>query len=250
VTDADDTPGTLIALRLLADDDSREICREAAGRGVVWLLDLQNRDGGIPTFCRGWGALPFDRSSPDLTAHTLRAWRAWEADMPAEIRDRITRGTRAALTYLKRQQRSDGSWVPLWFGNQHLRRDEENPTYGTALVVKALLERECPKSETLAAGIAWLLRNQNADGGWGAGPGTPSSIEETALALDTLAGTPGVSPEPLRSAAAWLSEATREGTHFPASPIGFYFAKLWYFERLYPLVWTVSALERLAEPDF
>src|SRR5262249_16997926 len=30
--------------------------------GLWWLLRLQNRDGGWPTFCRGWGALPFDRS--------------------------------------------------------------------------------------------------------------------------------------------------------------------------------------------
>jgi squalene-hopene/tetraprenyl-beta-curcumene cyclase len=27
-----------------------------------------------------------------------------------------------------------------------------------------------------------------------------------------------------------------------ASPIGFYFAKLWYYERLYPLIFTVAAL--------
>jgi squalene-hopene/tetraprenyl-beta-curcumene cyclase len=26
------------------------------------------------------------------------------------------------------------------------------------------------------------------------------------------------------------------------APIGFYFAKLWYFERLYPLIFTVGAL--------
>ena len=30
------------------------------------------------------------------------------------------------------------------------------------------------------------------------------------------------------------------------SPIGFYFAKLWYFERLYPLIFTVAALGRAA----
>jgi squalene-hopene/tetraprenyl-beta-curcumene cyclase len=29
------------------------------------------------------------------------------------------------------------------------------------------------------------------------------------------------------------------------SPIGFYFAKLWYFERMYPLVFAVSALGRV-----
>jgi len=28
-----------------------------------WLLGLQNSDGGVPTFCRGWGKLPFDRST-------------------------------------------------------------------------------------------------------------------------------------------------------------------------------------------
>src|SRR5262249_31093968 len=59
VPDADDTPGALIALHHLASNDAP--VREAAAAGIRWLLDLQNRDGGIPTFCRGWGALPFDR---------------------------------------------------------------------------------------------------------------------------------------------------------------------------------------------
>ena len=45
----------------------------AARAGLGWLLDLQNHDGGWPTFCRGWGHLPFDRSGTDLTAHALRA---------------------------------------------------------------------------------------------------------------------------------------------------------------------------------
>jgi squalene-hopene/tetraprenyl-beta-curcumene cyclase len=30
------------------------------------------------------------------------------------------------------------------------------------------------------------------------------------------------------------------------TPIGFYFAKLWYYERLYPLIFTVGALGRAA----
>ena len=49
--------------------------RNAAIAGVTWLLDLQNRDGGIPTFCRGWTNLPFDRSShvtPALAAAQTR----------------------------------------------------------------------------------------------------------------------------------------------------------------------------------
>jgi squalene-hopene/tetraprenyl-beta-curcumene cyclase len=32
--------------------------------------------------------------------------------------------------------------------------------------------------------------------------------------------------------------------HRQPAPIGFYFAKLWYYERLYPLIFTVAALGR------
>ena len=40
----------------------------------------------------------------------------------------------------------------------------------------------------------------------------------------------------------WLVEAAESGRHRESSPIGFYFAKLWYYEKLYPLIFTVSAL--------
>jgi squalene-hopene/tetraprenyl-beta-curcumene cyclase len=33
-----------------------------------------------------------------------------------------------------------------------------------------------------------------------------------------------------------------DGSFREPSPIGFYFAKLWYFERLYPLIFAVAAL--------
>ena len=75
VPDADDTPGALLALLALGPVDAR--VRHAGELGTRWLLGLQNSDGGIPTFCRGWGTLPFDRSGEDLTAHALRAWSAW-----------------------------------------------------------------------------------------------------------------------------------------------------------------------------
>jgi squalene-hopene/tetraprenyl-beta-curcumene cyclase len=44
----------------------------------------------------------------------------------------------------------------------------------------------------------------------------------------------------------WLLERTAGGTHFPTAPIGLYFAKLWYAEELYPLLFTVAAWERAA----
>jgi squalene-hopene/tetraprenyl-beta-curcumene cyclase len=76
---------------------------------------------------------------------------------------------------------------------------------------------------------------------------TPSSIEETAVALTALASqssASGVEPA-IRRGVAWLVESTDHGRRFPATPIGLYFAKLWYSEDMYPVVFTVAALERV-----
>ena len=249
VPDADDTPAALLALAVLDPAGERNDVRAAAAAGVRWLLDLQNRDGGIPTFCRGWGALPFDRSSPDLTAHTLRAWHVWRPHLPAEVQDRIDSGVKKALCFLERQRRSDGSWSPLWFGNQHRLADEENPTYGTAKVALAFLQ--IGREDLADPGLAWLREHQNADGGWGSlRDVTPSTIEETALAMSVLAGAPvdcAATNEVLARGEKWLCEATKKGTAFEPSPIGFYFARLWYFEKAYPVVWTVEALSRVSK---
>ncbi|MCB1209811.1 MAG: hypothetical protein KDK97_10810, partial [Verrucomicrobiales bacterium] len=125
VPDSDDTPGAMIALHHLGTTDVN-----AMAAGATWLLDLQNRDGGMPTFCRGWGTLPFDRSTPELTAHALNAWWLWRDQLPHLHQTRIDHATQLALNYLKKCQRADGSWLPLWFGNEHVE-EEVNPVYGT-----------------------------------------------------------------------------------------------------------------------
>src|SRR5262249_44249537 len=135
VPDADDTAGALLALRKLGPADDQT--RAAVIAGIQWLLDLQNKDGGIPTFCRGWGTLPFDRGSPDLTAHAVRAWLAGLDDLPPPLQTRARNALHAAVGFLARSQRSDGSWAPLWFGNQFAPLDQ-NPTYGTVRVLCAL----------------------------------------------------------------------------------------------------------------
>ncbi|MDB5330677.1 MAG: shc 2, partial [Phycisphaerales bacterium] len=48
---------------------------------------------------------------------------------------------------------------------------------------------------------------------------------------------------------AWLLTNTDRGTRFDPTPIGFYFAMLWAFERLYPLIFTVAALEAVNRTD-
>lgn len=207
VPDSDDTPAAILALseaRRWRTQDNDEM-KAAIERAVRWLELLQNRNGGWPTFCRGWGKLPFDRSSNDLTAHAMRALLAASA-----ILDRKPDKTSLdrARRFLINHQQSDGSWLPLWFGNQD-REDESNPIYGTAKVLAAAVHFLDDSAVDRATN--YLICQQNHDGGWGGGPSltqwleqsessasngerprvgkisaTVSSIEETALALDSL----------------------------------------------------------------
>jgi squalene-hopene/tetraprenyl-beta-curcumene cyclase len=298
VPDADDTPAALLALHAwwLTQGSSATApppaMQQAVAQGVRWLLQLQNRDGGWPTFCRGWGTLPFDRSGSDLTAHALRALLAWHArggqhplvshgmPKPQRCQQAIERG----VQFLLRQQQSDGSWLPLWFGNQSDPR-EENRIYGTGKVLLALHELKrrsqdwhrqanLPDRMTQAIdrGCGFLLSTQNADGGWGSAEGTAyggwlssrhpmprtgtecekstmrSSIEETGVALEALVerGSQGLAQEAILKAGEFLCLAVSQGWLEQSSPIGFYFAKLWYYEKLYPHVFSLPALRALA----
>jgi squalene-hopene/tetraprenyl-beta-curcumene cyclase len=256
VPDADDTPAALLALATwnrMADwsPTKRAEIEQRVIQGAEWLLDLQNRDGGWPTFCRGWGKLPFDRSGNDLTAHAMRALNAWKEVIGASKCDRaIERGWR----YLERGQRTDGSWLPLWFGNQDQPNDE-NPIYGTVKVLAAFRDLDRLESAAATRALAWLQGQQHDDGSWGGGVSVRArtgdsvgSIEETSLALDLLGSLPSELTEPAQLARGydWLSTRVEEGRFVDASPIGFYFAKLWYHERLYPQIFTVSALARAA----
>lgn len=260
VPDADDTAGALIALHHLweAEEDPTAApladLRQSRAAGIRWLCNLQNRDGGIPTFCRGWGKLPFDRSSEDITAHAVCAWILWMPKLTPKDRVLAERSLRRAVRFLLRRQRGDGSWRPLWFGNQEVCGDE-NPVYGTARVLSALIrlpEKERRQAApSISQAIHWLALNQNDDGGWGGSYGASSSVEETSLAVEALFA--GASMNELESswtkAAAgkgleWLLQRVESDSFGASSPIGFYFAKLWYYEKLYPLLFAVGALRR------
>ena len=295
IPDADDTAAALLALaawqRRWSDKRTAEV-KQAARAGVHWLLDVQNNNGGWPTFCRGWGRLPFDRSSTDITAHALRALSAWRELLHlqtsnATFAKRIGQALHNGVQYLQHYQLADGNWLPLWFGNQHDPR-EANPVYGTAKVLVMCRELGLGHTEMAQRGVLWLTKVQHAGGGWGAVinsqsgkksrtdprtklevssgresqnnqavlgravkaqtteiPEMTSSIEETALAVEALLPF-ALEGDPITTAVeqgiSWLSEAVLEGRHWQPAPIGFYFAKLWYYERLYPQIFATRTL--------
>jgi squalene-hopene/tetraprenyl-beta-curcumene cyclase len=278
--EADDTSAVLIALVRLRHRYphlKRHRLELAARRGVEWLLDLQNGDGGWPTFCRGWSLLPADCSAADVTAHAIRSLAAWQplwrsdarhANLPQGLDERITAAIESGLKYLEAEQRNDGSFVPLWFGNQH-HAEGHNLVYGTAQVLITCAELGRLESELAQRAARWLLGVQHANGGWGPPRSSPAtslsnvyrsnssraedalasfcSVEETSLAIEALL--PLVESNQLHARAVknglkWLVDSVEQGRLRQPSPIGFYFARLWYYERLYPLVYGASALRQ------
>jgi len=252
VPDADDTPGAILALLELSEEGDHDTA--ALFRGCDWLVRLQNSDGGLPTFCRGWGRLPFDQSCADLTGHAfaaVAACRAVHSDSITSSRKKIyERFLDRALHYLEVHQNADGSWFPLWFGNQN-NAQHRNPVYGTARVMVYLasaMEHVNDASQisrlksVLARALDFIVKNCNSDGGWGARRGVPSTQEESALALSALVSA-GYAGTEIGAGFSWLLQSVRKSGIAP-SAIGLYFASLWYDEKLYPHIFMVDAGRR------
>jgi squalene-hopene/tetraprenyl-beta-curcumene cyclase len=117
--------------------------------------------------------------------------------------------------------------------------------------------------------VRCLLSGQHAGGGWGP-PRAPldyssaekdgfrawraneslakfSSVEETALAISALlplATTHHAAGRAVSSGLAWLAAAVEQDAHRQGAVIGFYPGRLWYHERLYPLVFAAGALSQ------
>jgi squalene-hopene/tetraprenyl-beta-curcumene cyclase len=282
IPNALDTASALSALvrwrHRFAELQSERIDR-AAALGVAWLLDVQNEDGGCRTFSCSGNSLAEGESGTDVTAQVLRALASWQAQWESEeidggphhylqlklgIDSAIQRGWR----YLESKQHADGHFVPLWFGNEHHQRNE-NPVVGTAQVLLSCADLFRLDSELALRAARWLVSAQHSNGGWGP-PRAPldysgtykdgfrawrandelakfCSTEETALAVSALLPLAESSPSFSRAVAnglAWLAGAVEQDAHRQGSVIGFSFTKLWYHERLYPLLFAEGALAR------
>ncbi|MEI7902173.1 MAG: prenyltransferase/squalene oxidase repeat-containing protein, partial [bacterium] len=214
VPDADDTAGALVALKRMQEAGCSADVSAAVENGVRWLLEMQNADGGMPTFCRGWGRLPFDRSCPDISAHALSALAAWfelgvrsEESGVGKESERVRRAAGGLIRYLKKAQAADGSWVPLWFGHQD-RADGKNPVVGTARVVDALREAKAYDDSAV------FLFSDHGDftGDYGLVEKTQNTMEDCIVHVPLVIKPPAWIPAQPR-----VSEAVVELVDFPAT---------------------------------
>jgi squalene-hopene/tetraprenyl-beta-curcumene cyclase len=190
--DVDDTALVAMAMDRAQGVSGQDDFSSAIARAKEWILGVQSANGG-------WGAfdadneyyylnnIPFadhgallDPPTEDVTARCL--------SMLAQIGETAQRSpaVKAAIDYLRRTQTSEGSWYGRWGMNY---------VYGTWSVLCALnaagLAHDAPE---FRKAVAWLVRIQNPDGGWGEDGASykldyrgyesaPSTASQTAWAL-------------------------------------------------------------------
>jgi squalene-hopene/tetraprenyl-beta-curcumene cyclase len=161
--DLDDSGMVLMALEKVQGTDV-DRTRLAKERGLGWFLGMQNQDGGWASFDADNNRLylnniPFadhgallDPSTEDLTGRGLELLGTLGYGLDFEPADR-------ALDFIRHSQRHDGPWYGRWGVNY---------IYGTWSVLRGLGAIGVdPRHEFVQRAVRWLLRRQNADGGWG-----------------------------------------------------------------------------------
>jgi squalene-hopene/tetraprenyl-beta-curcumene cyclase len=161
--DLDDSAVVVMALHPL-QLPNQALKQGAIDRCVAWMATMQCKPGGWAAFDldndANWlNSLPYadlkamiDPNTADVTARVLEMLGTCGLSMEG---NRVAR----ALSYLEREQESDGSWYGRWGVNY---------IYGTSGVLSALAAI-APQTHQrpIERGAAWLLSCQNADGGWG-----------------------------------------------------------------------------------
>ncbi len=257
--DVDDSAVILMVLAEAAHDDA-EARDRALKLGANWVMGMQSKDGGFAAFdvdndSHWLNHAPFadveaatDPTSADLTGRVLEMMAAvgYRADHPV---------ARRAITWLKRDQKADGSWWGRW-GVSYI--------YGTFSALSGLRAIGGDMSEPwIARAAVWLKSVQNADGGWGEacmadsdpslkgkGASTPS---QTAWALiGLIAGEDEISDSAMRGVA-WLLERQNSdgrwedneftGTGFP----NHFYLRYHMYAHYFPLMALGRFRRRLAE---
>jgi squalene-hopene/tetraprenyl-beta-curcumene cyclase len=161
--DVDDTAAVVLAF--LKGEHPHRLA-DVIGRGVEWMVSMQNADGGWAAFDVEndrlfLNQIPFsdmdslcDPSSPDVTGRVLEA-----LGLLGDARHGPA--SRRAVAYLRRSQEQEGSWFGRWGVNY---------VYGTSNVLNGLARYGLPAGDPMVErALRWLQSVQNRDGGFGEG---------------------------------------------------------------------------------
>ncbi|MFH1924342.1 MAG: prenyltransferase/squalene oxidase repeat-containing protein [Planctomycetota bacterium] len=235
--------------------DLTERSAAAIGRGMAWMLAMQNDDGGWGAFDRNNNRqflchVPFadhnamiDPSTPDLTGRVLECLGQLGGRVGDPAVDR-------AVDYLRRTQEPDGSWFGRWGVNY---------VYGTWQALTGLIRAGVPADDpAVAAGANWLLAFQQPCGGWGESPDSyddpalrgqgPTTASQTAWALlGLLAAGLDDHPAVARGVQFLVESQQPDGTWDEPEFTGTGFPRVFYLRyHYYPIYFPLMALSRWA----
>ncbi|WP_028400097.1 squalene--hopene cyclase [Ectobacillus panaciterrae] len=248
VPDNDDTSA---ALRAITRQASREAKYETAWKkGLNWLLQMQNKDGGWGAFEKGadneWlTLLPIDNaedaiidsSTADITGRVLEFLGTYAG---MNEKHRIVK---RAVEFLVENQREDGSWYGKW-GICYI--------YGTWAAVTGMRAAGVSANHpALQKAVRWLESIQHSDGGWGEScqssekkrfmPFSFSTPSQTAWAIDAIMAVKGKEASSVQRGAAFLlrqNELSETALTYPTGlglPGGFYI-RYHSYNHLFPLL--------------
>lgn len=162
--DLDDTAVVVMAMDRARREGAKHY-DDAIRRGVEWIVGMQSRDGGFAAFDADnlehyLNNIPFsdhaallDPPTEDVTARCISMLA--QLGHTAQSNPALQRG----IDYLRRTQLDEGSWYGRWGMNY---------IYGTWSALCALNAAGVNKNDAVIRRAAdWLIRIQNADGGWG-----------------------------------------------------------------------------------
>ncbi|WP_424813605.1 squalene--hopene cyclase [Roseococcus sp. YIM B11640] len=260
--DVDDTAVVVLAMdRFRRETGEGAQYAGAAARATEWTEGMQSRGGG-------WGAFDADNTFHYLN-HIPFADHGALLDPPtADVSGRclamlaqLGKGeeatAKAAIEYLLREQEADGSWYGRWGVNY---------VYGTWSALTALNAAGLSHGhQAMRRAVAWLVANQNEDGGWGEdGMSYPSrggtrpdghervasSASQTAWAILGLMAAGEADHPAVQRGAEWLmrnqqddgdwAEEDYTGTGFPRV----FYLRYHGYRRIFPL-WALARLRNL-----